>query len=73
MYQQYLLKLVDKEEEHVKDFEEVRSEIENKIFQRERQDKTIKYLEELREKSHIDIKIPDPYKEFPELFDHSVH
>jgi parvulin-like peptidyl-prolyl isomerase len=69
----YLLKLVDKEEEHVKDFEEVRSEIENKIFQRERQDKTIKYLEELREKSHIDIKIPDPYKEFPELFDPSVH
>jgi parvulin-like peptidyl-prolyl isomerase len=69
----YLLKLVDKEEEHVKDFEEVRSEIENKIFQRERQDKTIKYLEELREKSHIDIKIPDPYKGFPELFDHSYH
>jgi len=67
----YLLKLVDKEEEHVKDFEEVRSEIENKIFQRERQGRTIKYLEELREKSYIEIKIPDPYKEFPELFNSS--
>jgi len=67
----YLLKLVDKEEEHVKDFEEVRSEIENKIFQRERQGRTIKYLEELREKSYIEIKIPDPYKEFPELFNFS--
>jgi peptidyl-prolyl cis-trans isomerase SurA len=67
----YLLKLVDKEEEHVKDFDEVRAEIENRIFQRERQEKTIKYLEELREKSYIEIKIPDPYKEFPELFNSS--
>jgi len=69
----YLLKLVDKEEEHVKDFDEVRAEIENRIFQRERQEKTIKYLEELREKSYIEIKIPDPYKEFSELFNHSFH
>ncbi len=67
----YLLKLVDKEEEHVKDFDEVRAAIENRIFQRERQEKTIKYLEELREKSYIEIKIQDPYKEFPELFNSS--
>jgi parvulin-like peptidyl-prolyl isomerase len=69
----YLLKLVDKEEEHVKDFEEVRAEIENKIFQRERQEKTINYLKDLREQSYIEIKISDPYKEFPDLFNHSFH
>jgi len=57
----YLLKLIDKKEEHVKSFDEVREEIENKIFQKKREEKTIKYIEELKEKSYIEIKIQDPY------------
>jgi len=60
----YLLKLTAKEEEHIKDFNEVREEIENKIFEKKQQEKTMKYIKELREKSYIEIKIPDPYKLF---------
>jgi parvulin-like peptidyl-prolyl isomerase len=60
----YLLKLTAKEEEHIKDFNEVRDEIENKIFEKKQQEKTMKYIKELREKSYIEIKIPDPYKLF---------
>ncbi|MFW6139848.1 MAG: peptidylprolyl isomerase [Acidobacteriota bacterium] len=58
----YLLKLVDREEEHTKDFDEVRGEIERKIFEKKRQEKTAKYIKDLKEKSYIEIKIPDPYK-----------
>ena len=60
----YLLKLTAKEEEHIKDFNEVRDEIENKIFEKKQQEKTMKYIKELRERSYIEIKIPDPYKLF---------
>jgi len=60
----YLLKLVDKEEEHIKDFEEVRGEIERKIFERKRQEKTNQYIKDLKERSYIEIKIPDPYEYF---------
>lgn len=60
----YLLKLVDKEEEHVKDFDEVRDEIEKKIFEKKEQEKTAQYIKNLREKSYIEIKINDPYKLF---------
>jgi parvulin-like peptidyl-prolyl isomerase len=60
----YLLKLADKEEEHIKDFDEVRGEIERKIFNRKREDKTAQYLKDLRERSYVKIKIPDPYKYF---------
>jgi len=60
----YLLKLIAKEEEHIKDFNEVRDEIENKIFEKKQQEKTMGYIKELREKSYIEIKIPDPYKLF---------
>jgi peptidyl-prolyl cis-trans isomerase SurA len=60
----YLLKLVDKEEEHIKDFDEVRGEIERKIFEKKRKEKTAQYIEDLRERSYVEIKIPDPYKYF---------
>jgi parvulin-like peptidyl-prolyl isomerase len=60
----YLLKLVDKEEEHIKDFDEVRGEIERKIFEKKRKEKTAQYIEDLRERSYVEIKIPDPYKLF---------
>lgn len=60
----YLLKLVDKEEEHIKDFDEVRGEIERKIFEKKRREKTAQYIEDLRERSYVEIKIPDPYKYF---------
>ncbi len=60
----YLLKLVDKEEEHIKDFNEVRGEIERKIFEKKRKEKTAQYIEDLRERSYVEIKIPDPYKYF---------
>jgi len=60
----YLLKLVDKEEEHIKDFDEVRGEIERKIFEKKRKEKTAQYIEDLRERSYVEIKIKDPYKLF---------
>ncbi|MFO7980748.1 MAG: peptidylprolyl isomerase [Candidatus Aminicenantes bacterium] len=60
----YLLKLVDKEEEHIKDFNEVRGEIERKIFEKKRNEKTAQYIKDLRERSYVEIKIKDPYKYF---------
>ncbi len=60
----YLLKLIDKKEEHVKDFNIVRNEIENIIFQQKRREKSLQFIKKMREESYIDIKIPEPYKEY---------
>ncbi len=56
----YLLRLEDKKESRIKAFEEVREEIEDRLFS-ERYEKGIgKYLDKLKSRSFIKILIPNP-------------
>lgn len=55
-----LLKLTERKEERLKSFEEVKREIEEKIFNQRSQKKIDEYLKELREKSFIKILKPNP-------------
>ncbi|MFC2165352.1 SurA N-terminal domain-containing protein [Acidobacteriota bacterium] len=54
------LKLVGREERHLKAFEDVRKEIEEKLFSEEQQKELEKYLNDLKERSYIKILIPNP-------------
>ncbi len=56
----YLLKLVEKKEERVRAFEDVRGDIENKIFGEISQEKFAEFMKELRAKSYIKILKPNP-------------
>jgi peptidyl-prolyl cis-trans isomerase SurA len=56
----YLIKLEEKKESRLKPFEEVKKEIENKLFNQEQQVKVEQYLKDLRDRSYIKILIPDP-------------
>ncbi len=56
----YLLKLVEKKESRIKTFDEVRKEIEEKLFQEKRQKRLEDFLKELKEKSFIKILNPNP-------------
>lgn len=58
----YLLKLVGKKEKRVKPFEEVRQEIEEKIFNQKRQQKMNEFLQKLREENYVKILIPQPWE-----------
>ncbi len=55
-----LLKLDERKEERSRPFEEVRKEIEQKIFTQKSQKKLEEYFEELRRKSYIRILKPNP-------------
>jgi parvulin-like peptidyl-prolyl isomerase len=54
------LKLVDRKEKHLKAFEDVRKEIEDKLFSEEQQKELEKYLNDLKERSYIKILLPNP-------------
>jgi len=54
------LKLVDRKERGLKDFEDVRKEIEEKLFTEEQQKELEKYLKDLKERSYIKILLPNP-------------
>jgi len=54
------LKLVDRQERGLKDFEDVRKEIEEKLFSEEQQKELEKYLNDLKERSYIKILLPNP-------------
>lgn len=54
------LKLVDRKERHLKAFEDVRKEIEEKLFSEEQQKELEKYLNDLKKRSYIKILIPNP-------------
>jgi parvulin-like peptidyl-prolyl isomerase len=56
----FLLKMDEKTESRLRPFEEVKKEIENKLFMQEQQVKIQEYLEELKKRSYIKILIPDP-------------
>jgi len=56
----YLLKLEAKKESRIKSFEEVRKEIEEKLFGDKRQIRLQEFLKELKEKSYIKILNPNP-------------
>jgi len=56
----YLLKLVSKKDSRLKSFEEVRSTIEEKLFQQKREKKSQEFIENLRKKSYIKILISNP-------------
>lgn len=56
----YILKLVDRNESRLKTFEEVRKEIEEKLFGEKRRNKYEEFLKKLKERSYIKILIPDP-------------
>lgn len=58
----FLLKLEEKTESRLKPFEEVKKEIENRLFIQEQQVKIQAYLEDLKKRSYINILIPDPLK-----------
>jgi len=54
------LKLVDRRESHLRAFEDVRKEIEEKLFSEEQQKELEKYLNDLKERSYIKILMPNP-------------
>lgn len=54
------LKLVDRQERSLKDFEDVRKEIEEKLFSEEQQKELEKYMNALKERSYIKILLPNP-------------
>lgn len=56
----YRLKLEDRKESRLKTFEEVRREIEEKIFMEKRGKKLEEFIKNLREKSYIKILKPNP-------------
>lgn len=58
----FLLKLEEKTESRLKPFEEVKKEIENRLFVQEQQVRVQAYLEDLKKRSYINILIPDPLK-----------
>jgi peptidyl-prolyl cis-trans isomerase SurA len=58
----FLLKLDEKTESRLRPFEEVKKEIEDKLFMQEQQVKIQEYIEDLKKKSYIKILIPDPLK-----------
>jgi len=54
------LKLVDRRERRLRPFEDVRKEIEEKLFNEEQQEELQKYLNDLKERSYIKILLPNP-------------
>jgi peptidyl-prolyl cis-trans isomerase SurA len=56
----YLLKLEEKKESRLKSFEEVKKEIEEKLYQQKRSKKVEQFLKDLKEKSYIKILKPNP-------------
>jgi len=58
----YLLQLEDKKESRLKAFDEVKKEIEEKLFTERRNKKLEGYLKDLKERSYIKILMPDPLK-----------
>jgi parvulin-like peptidyl-prolyl isomerase len=56
----YLMKLEEKKESRLKSFEEVKKQIEDKLFQQKRNKKVEEFLKGLREKSYIKILKPNP-------------
>lgn len=58
----FLLKLEEKTESRLRPFEEVKKEIEDKLFMQEQQVKVQAYVEDLKKRSYIKILIPDPLK-----------
>jgi parvulin-like peptidyl-prolyl isomerase len=58
----FLLKLDKKTESVLKPFEEVKKDIENKLFLQEQQVMIQTYIEDLKKRSYIKILIPDPLK-----------
>jgi peptidyl-prolyl cis-trans isomerase SurA len=57
------LKLVEKRESRLKAFEEVRKQIEEKLFNEEQQKELDKYLKDLKQRSYIKILIASPLEE----------
>lgn len=56
----YLLKLISKKASRLKSFEEVRSAIEEKLFQQKREKKSQEFIEDLKKRSYIKILISNP-------------
>jgi parvulin-like peptidyl-prolyl isomerase len=58
----FLLKLEEKTESQLRSFEEVKKEIENRLFMQEQQVRIQEYIKDLKKRSFIKILIPDPFK-----------
>ncbi len=56
----YILKLEEKKEPRVKEFDEARKDIEQRIFAEKAEEKFKEFMKELREKSYIKILDPNP-------------
>jgi peptidyl-prolyl cis-trans isomerase SurA len=56
----YLLKLEEKKDSRLRTFEEVKKEVEEKLYTQKKQKKLEEYLKTLREKSYIKILKPNP-------------
>jgi parvulin-like peptidyl-prolyl isomerase len=56
----YLLKLEEKKESRLKTFEEVKKDVEEKLFTEKKQAKLNEFLKTLREKSYVKILNPNP-------------
>lgn len=57
----FLLKLVDRRERRLQEFDEVRGEIEKILFEVQKQEKLDEYMTDLKERSFIKIINPTPY------------
>lgn len=58
----YLVRLEEKKESRLKDFEEVRKEIEENLFEMQSQKKQQEFIDKLKENSYIKILIPNPFE-----------
>jgi parvulin-like peptidyl-prolyl isomerase len=58
----FLLKMDEKTGSQLKAFEDVKKEIENRLFLQEQQVRIQDYMEDLKKRSYIKILIPDPLK-----------
>jgi len=56
----YLLRLEDRKESYIKAFDDVKKEIEKKLFEERSEKKFKKYLDELKQRSYIKILLPNP-------------
>ena len=61
----YILKLEGKEEKRLKSFEEVKEEIQNKLFAERKKNKEEEFLKKLRENNFVKIIKPNPEDRIP--------
>ncbi len=60
----YLLKLEDKTESHLQAFEDIRDDVEQRLYMEKREEKLEEYIVDLRDRSYVRILRPNPFDYF---------